>query len=74
MEQGDVYSEAVVASALRSPVVRNRHLAAGVLEERDPRLWGQEVCRALAQTCEDESEEKLRERWQLLQKKLDGQE
>jgi hypothetical protein len=73
MAQGDVFSEALVAAALRSPVVRNRHLAAGVLEVRDPALWGEAVAAALARTADDEVEEKLKERWRQLRGRL-GQE
>ncbi|MFO0925745.1 MAG: hypothetical protein U0736_01750 [Gemmataceae bacterium] len=66
MQQGDVVSEAIVAAALRSPVVRNRHLAAGVLEAVPASRWGESVIAALRQTAADEVNDGLKERWAAL--------
>lgn len=71
MQQGDVYSESIVAAGLRSPVVRNRHLAAGVLEAVPPPSWGARVVAALRQTAPDEGNDGLKEKWAALLKQLD---
>jgi hypothetical protein len=66
MQQGDALSAPLVAAALRSPVVRNRHLAAAALEAHPVQTWGDAVRHALEQTRDDETDEQLREKWREL--------
>jgi len=70
MGQGDVFSEAIVTTALRSPVVRNRNLAAGVVEMRPVETWGPAIVQTLRANRDDETDESLRERWGELLGKL----
>jgi hypothetical protein len=70
MQQGEGLSGPLVAAALRSPVVRNRHLAASALEAHPVEAWGPDVRRALGQTRQDETDEQLREKWRELAERL----
>lgn len=62
MAKGPASSDALVAAALRSPVVRNRHGAIAVLEATSAAGWGARTREALARTLQDEPREDVKER------------
>ena len=66
MQRPGVFSIPIVAAALRSPVVRNRHLVAAALEAHLGQLHQPAIRSALAQTLDDEVNEELRQKWHSL--------
>jgi hypothetical protein len=66
MQRPGVFSVPIVAAALRSPVVRNRHLAAAALEAHLGQLHQPAIRASLALTAEDEVNEELRQKWRTL--------
>lgn len=62
LEQHPSTSDALIAAALRSPVVRNRNGAIAVLESHPAEEWGAKTRQALAQTLVDEPREDVKER------------
>jgi hypothetical protein len=69
MQLGETFSEALVAAGLRSPMTRNRNMAAAALEAHPASQWGEKARIALDQTLTDECDEKLRVRLTDLVKK-----
>ena len=57
-----VFSGALVAAGLRSPTVRNRNLAAALLEVAAPGAWGDATVAALRASAADEPRGDLREK------------
>lgn len=70
MKREGVYSPALVATGLRSPVVRNRNMAINALEERPVGEWGAEVVRAVALAVVQEPCDDVRERLAHLAEKI----
>ena len=66
MQRPGVFSVPIVAAALRSPVVRNRHLAAAALEAHLGQLHQPAIRAALALTLADEVHEELQHKWRTL--------
>lgn len=66
MQRPGVFSVPIAAAALRSPVVRNRHLVAAALEAHLGQLHQPAIRDALARTFDDEVNEELRQKWQTL--------
>ena len=66
MQRPGVFSVPIVATALRSAVVRNRHLAAAALEAHLGQLHKPAIRAALALTLDDEVNEELRQKWRTL--------
>ena len=62
MLQREVFSDTLVAAALRSPMTRNRNIAAAALMTHPPAEWGGKTRAALVRTAGDECDEKLRAR------------
>lgn len=62
LEKQPASADALLAAALRSPVVRNRNGAIAVLEANPAAKWGERTRRALARTLQDEPREDMKER------------
>jgi hypothetical protein len=62
MDDAELYSEALVAAALRSPVVGTRNAALSVLEARPRAQWGAQVEAALRQSAADDPDDAVRAR------------
>jgi hypothetical protein len=62
MRSEGVFSDSLLAAALRSPVVRNRNMAITALQNHPVRDWGARVRTALHKTVRDEPDEELREK------------
>ena len=58
----ELYSETLVAAALRSPVISARHLALTALEARPQSGWGAVVTQSLTLAVDDEPDDQLRAR------------
>jgi hypothetical protein len=72
MKRPGVYSPAIVAAGLRSPVVRNRNMAVNALENRLVGAWGEEVVRAVQRAVAEEPRDDVRERLAGLAAKFSG--
>jgi hypothetical protein len=57
MRRESVFSPRLVASALRSPVVRNRKMAVAALENHPIEEWGASLIQALRRAASDEPDE-----------------
>lgn len=66
MQFEDVFSAALVAAALRSPVVRNRNLAITALERQPVEVWRLPLADDLQRAAREEPNEKGRERLETL--------
>jgi hypothetical protein len=64
MRREEVFSSLLVAAALRSPVLRNRNMAATALESHPVATWDEAVRAALQQAADEEPGEELRARLQ----------
>jgi hypothetical protein len=62
MRDEELYSEALVAAALRSPVINTRNMALNALEARPRARWGARVEESLRMSAEDDPDGKVRER------------
>jgi hypothetical protein len=62
MRRPGVFSDRLLATALRSPVVNNRNMAINALETHTSSEWGPAIRRALSQALHDEPREDVRER------------
>ncbi|HWP44097.1 MAG TPA: limonene hydroxylase, partial [Blastocatellia bacterium] len=63
MKREGVFSDPLIAVGLRSPVIRNRNMAAAALEAHPVSAWGERIREALHKTVNDECSEELRERF-----------
>ena len=70
MTRDGVYSAALVAAGLRSPVVRNRNMALKALESRPVGEWGEEVVRAVERAVAEEPCDNVRKRLAVLAAKI----
>jgi len=70
MERQGPFSDILVAAAMRSPVIRHRLQACGILIDRDPESWGDLIEDALNLTLGDEPDEDVREQLQSLGRRL----
>jgi hypothetical protein len=66
MRRESVFSPQLVASALRSPVVRNRNMAVAALENHPSEELGPELAGDLLRAASDEQDEPVRERMKSL--------
>ena len=66
MEGGELYSERLVAAALRSPVISTRNEALKVLSCRSRERWGEKVEAAVVELASDEPDDKVRARVEAL--------
>ncbi len=62
MRREGVFSALLVATALRSPVVRNRNMALAALENHPFEEWGPSLTEALRRAASAEPDEQIRER------------
>jgi hypothetical protein len=62
MRRECVFSDTLIAAGLRSPVTRNRNMAAAALEAHPVSAWGERTREALGKTVSDECNKELRER------------
>jgi hypothetical protein len=62
MRDGELYSEPLIAAAIRSPVISTRNQALNALEARPRERWGDAVKGALTQLLNDEPDDKVRNR------------
>jgi hypothetical protein len=62
MRREFVFSPRLVATALLSPVVRNRNMAVAALENHPIDEWGASLIEALRRAASDEPDEQVRER------------
>ena len=66
MRRDGAYRAALVVAGLRSPVVRNRNMAASALEGRPAAAWGEEVVKAVERAVTEEPRDDVRERLAIL--------
>jgi hypothetical protein len=62
MRRESVFSPRLVASSLRSPVVRNRNMAVAALENHPIAEWGPTLAGDLLRAASDEPDDQVRER------------
>jgi hypothetical protein len=62
MRREFIFGPRLVASALRSPVVRNRNMAVAALENHPIEEWGPELAGDVLRAASDEPDEQVRER------------
>jgi hypothetical protein len=62
MRDGEVYSEPLVAAAIRSPVISTRNQGLNAVQARSRREWGSAVETAVRRLASDEPTEKVRAR------------
>ena len=62
MRDGEVYSEPLVAAAIRSPVISTRNVGLNALQTRSRGEWGSGVETAVRQLASDEPTERVRAR------------
>lgn len=62
MREGELYSEPLVAAALRAPVIPTRNMGLNALESRPRERWGRAVEEALDSLREEEPDPRVRER------------
>jgi len=70
MERAGPFSDVLVSTAMRSPVIRHRLQACAILIDMDPESWGERIEDALNLTLGDEPDEDVREQLQSLGRRL----